>query len=79
MNENKQDGKNKFEIDGEIVEALPGTKFKVKVVLKDVEKVVEAYISGKMRMNYIKLIVGDKVRVELSPYDLDKGRIVYRY
>lgn len=73
------ESKKKFEIDGTILESLPGTKFMVKIDVKGVEKVIEAYISGKMRMNYIKLLVGDKVKLEMSPYDLGKGRIIYRY
>jgi len=64
-----------IQVEGEIVESLPDTKFRVK--LKN-GMVVLAYISGKMRMHYIKLLPGDKVMVELSPYDLTRGRIVYR-
>ncbi|MCD6101872.1 MAG: translation initiation factor IF-1, partial [Candidatus Cloacimonetes bacterium] len=55
---------------------LPGTKFIVE--LENGHQVL-AHISGKMRMHYIRILVGDKVKLELSPYDLDKGRIVYRY
>ncbi len=65
-----------IEVDGLIKEALPGTKFIVE--LENGHKVL-AHISGKMRMHYIRILVGDKVKLELSPYDLDKGRIVYRY
>ena len=63
-------------IDGVIDETLPNTQFIVK--LENNHKVL-CHISGKMRMNFIKNLQGDKVTVELSPYDLAKGRIVYRY
>lgn len=63
-------------IDGIIEDTLPNTQFKVKL---DNGHEVLAHISGKMRMNFIKILQGDKVTVELSPYDLTKGRIVYRY
>ena len=66
----------KIEVEGEVVEALPSTMFKVKL---EKEHVVLATISGKMRKNYIKILPGDRVKVELSPYDLSKGRITYRY
>lgn len=62
--------------DGIVVEQLPNAMFKVKL---EGNREILAHISGKMRMNYIKIIPGDKVNIELSPYDLTKGRIVYRY
>jgi translation initiation factor IF-1 len=62
--------------DGVILEALPNATFKVKL---ENEHQILAHISGKMRMHYIKILPGDRVSVELSPYDLSKGRIVYRY
>ncbi len=62
--------------DGIVVEQLPNAMFKVKL---EGNREILAHISGKMRMNYIKIIPGDKVNIELSPYDLPKGRIVYRY
>jgi translation initiation factor IF-1 len=65
-----------IKVDGVIDEALPNTQFIVKF---DNGHKVHAHISGKMRMNYIRILQGDKVTVELSPYDLTKGRIVYRY
>jgi translation initiation factor IF-1 len=65
-----------IEQDGVIVEALSNAMFRVK--LKNDHEVI-AHISGKMRMNYIKILPGDKVKLEMSPYDLTKGRIVYRY
>ncbi len=66
----------KLVLDGKIVEALPNTSFKVE--LENGHEVL-AYLSGKMRKFYIRVLLGDKVRVELSPYDLDRGRIIYRY
>ena len=64
-----------IEVEGVISEALPNTLFKVK--LENGHEVL-AHISGKLRMNYIKILPGDKVKVELSPYDLTKGRITWR-
>lgn len=63
-------------IDGIVEETLPNTQFIVK--LENGHK-IHGHIAGKMRMNFIKILQGDKVTVELSPYDLSKGRIVYRY
>ncbi len=65
-----------IKVDGIITETLPNASFKVKL---DNGHEVLAHVSGKMRMNFIKILVGDKVTVELSPYDLTKGRITYRY
>ncbi len=65
-----------IEQDGIIIEALSNAMFRVE--LENGHQVV-AHISGKMRMNYIKILPGDKIRLEMSPYDLSKGRIVYRY
>ena len=63
-------------MDGVITETLPNAMFRVKL---DNGHDILAVISGKMRMHYIKILVGDKVTVEMSPYDLTKGRIIYRY
>ncbi|MCK4918775.1 MAG: translation initiation factor IF-1 [Candidatus Pacebacteria bacterium] len=63
------------QVEGVITETLPGTKFKVQI---DEGHELLAHISGKMRMNYIKILPGDQVIVEMSPYDLTKGRIVRR-
>ena len=68
--------KLKVEVEGTVVEALPNTQFRVEL---DNGHRVLAYISGKMRRYYIRILLGDRVRVELSPYDLMRGRIVYRY
>jgi translation initiation factor IF-1 len=66
----------KIEMEGLIVEALPGTMFHVSL---SSGHTVLAYLSGKMRKNYIRILLGDRVKVELSPYDLDRGRITYRF
>lgn len=66
----------KIVMEGTVVEALPGTQFRVEL---DNEHEVLAYLSGKMRRYYIRILLGDRVRVELSPYDLSRGRITYRY
>jgi len=66
----------KIEVEGEVVEALPSTMFRVQL---EAGHSVLATISGKMRKHYIRILPGDKVKVELSPYDLSRGRIVYRY
>ncbi|HHV05545.1 MAG TPA: translation initiation factor IF-1 [Anaerolineaceae bacterium] len=65
----------KITVEGTIIEALPGTQFRVK--LENGHEVI-AYLSGRMRRYYIRILLGDLVRVEMSPYDLDRGRIVYR-
>jgi translation initiation factor IF-1 len=66
----------KIEMEGEITEALPNTMFRVKL---DNDHEVLGHISGKMRRHYIRILPGDRVKIELSPYDLDRGRITYRY
>ena len=63
-------------LEGTVVEPLPNAMFRVQ--LENGHKVL-AHISGKMRMHYIRILPGDRVRVELSPYDLSRGRVVYRY
>ncbi|MCA9385794.1 translation initiation factor IF-1 [Candidatus Dojkabacteria bacterium] len=73
------DSKKKFKVRGTITETLPGTKFKVNVVIQGEEFEIMGHLSGKMRMNYIKLQEGDEVDVMISPYDIKKGIIVYRY
>jgi len=65
-----------LEVEGVVIERLPGENFRVKL---DTGQEVLAHISGKMRMHYIKILAGDRVKVELSPYDLTRGRVVYRY
>ena len=67
---------DKLTVEGTVIEALPGTQFKVE--LENGSEIL-AYLSGKMRRHYIRILLGDKVRMEISPYDLTRGRIVYRY
>ncbi len=63
-------------VDGEVIEALPNAMFRVKL---DNGHVVLAHVAGRMRMHFIKILPGDRVKLELSPYSIEKGRIVYRY
>jgi translation initiation factor IF-1 len=75
----KSEGKSreeKMELEGTVTEALPGTMFRVEL---DNGHEVLAYPSGKMRKYYIRILLGDRVRLEVSPYDLERGRITYRY
>ena len=67
--------KDFLEVVGEVVELMPGTSFKVRL---ENEREILAHLSGKMRLNKIRLAPGDKVKLEMSPYDLTKGRITYR-
>lgn len=64
-----------IELEGTVQETLPNTMFRVKL---DNEHVITAHISGKMRKHYIRILTGDRVKVEMSPYDLSKGRITFR-
>jgi len=66
----------KLEVEGTVIKALPATQFRVQL---DNGHEVLAYLSGKMRRYYIRILLGDRVRLELSPYDLTRGRITYRY
>jgi len=65
-----------IEMDGEVVELLPAASFKIQL---DNGHEILAHLSGRMRMNRIRILIGDKVKVQMTPYDLTKGRIVYRY
>ncbi|MCV2525171.1 MAG: translation initiation factor IF-1 [Candidatus Lightella neohaematopini] len=67
--------KNNIEMWGTVLDTLPNTMFRVKL---DNNHIVTAHISGKMRKNYIRILTGDKVIVELTPYDINKGRIIFR-
>lgn len=77
--------KDTFEVEGEVTQSLPNTLFRVK--LGDEDSIPEhlrgetilCHLSGKMRMHYIKVLPGDKVKIEMTPYDDTKGRIIYRY
>ncbi len=64
-----------IEVEGTVIEALPGTTFKVRLI--NGHEII-AYLAGKMRVHFVKVCEGDKVKVAISPYDLNKGRIVYR-
>lgn len=66
----------KIEVEGIVIEALPNTQFMVE--LENGHKIL-AYLSGKMRKRYIRILLGDKVKLELTPYDMTKGRITWRY
>lgn len=68
--------KGVLEFEGRVIECLPGTRFKVE--LKDNQHQIQCIISGRMRRKYIRLVQGDNVVVEMTPYDLTKGRITYR-
>ena len=67
---------DKIEVEGIVTEALPNTQFRVEL---EGGHSVLAYLSGKMRKYYIRILLGDRVRVEMTPYDMDRGRITYRY
>ncbi len=73
----KMPKEEKVELEGEVVEALPNAMFRVK--LDNMDRVVLGHVAGKMRRFRIRILPGDRVRVELSPYDLDRARIVYRH
>lgn len=67
---------DKICVEGTVIEALPGTQFRVE--LENGHEVL-AYLAGKMRRHYIRILLGDRVTLEMSPYDMERGRIVYRY
>jgi translation initiation factor IF-1 len=68
---------NSIELTGKVLEVLPGAKFLVE--LDGNGNKIYGHLSGKMRMNHIKILIGDRIKVEMSPYDLTKGRITYRF
>lgn len=76
LDKSKED---KFILDGKVLDILPEGKFKICINLGDGDAELICYESGKMRLNYIRLNIGDKVKVEISKYDITKGRIIYRY
>ena len=75
-NQEKSTSKDKIAVNGQVIETLPNTTFKIKLDEGDHE--IFGFLSGKMRKYYIKVILGDKVEVEMTPYDLTKGRIIKR-
>lgn len=72
----KQNQKGFIEMEGSVEELLPSTNFKVKL---DNNHIIQAHLSGKMRMHKIRILPGDKVTIEMTPYDLTKGRIIFRH
>ncbi|MBN1779453.1 MAG: translation initiation factor IF-1 [Candidatus Buchananbacteria bacterium] len=75
-NQNSTPSKDFIEVDGEVLELLPAATFKVQL---ESGQTVLAHLSGKMRMFKIRILPGDKVKIQLTPYDLTKGRVIYRY
>jgi translation initiation factor IF-1 len=76
-----EDSKQVYEVEGTVTEALPNTLFRVEIPGSEgVEsKIILAHLAGKLRRHYIRIMPGDKVKLEISPYDTSKGRITYRY
>ncbi len=74
-----KDSKKVFEFDGVVKESLPNTQFIVEIEVNGSKHEVIGYLSGKMRMHYIRILEGDKVKIEMTPYDKERGRIIYRY
>lgn len=75
-----EESKQVFEIEGTVTEALPNTMFRVEIPSEGGEpKVILAHLAGKLRQHYIRIMPGDRVKMEITPYDPTKGRIVYRY
>lgn len=75
-NSNHQKGQDTYEVEGVVLETLPNATFKV--MLENKYQIL-AHISGRLRQNYIRILPGDRVLVEISPYDLSRGRVIYRY
>jgi len=75
-NQNSTPSKDFIEVDGEVLELLPAATFKVQL---ESGQTVSAHLSGRMRMFKIRILPGDKVKIQLTPYDLTKGRVIYRY
>ncbi|BCG49258.1 translation initiation factor IF-1 [Candidatus Carsonella ruddii] len=67
--------KNIFEVEGVVINSMPNATFKIKL---ENDLIIDAYVSGKIRKNFIKIMIGDKVKILLSDYDLTKGRIIHR-
>jgi translation initiation factor IF-1 len=74
-----KDTKQVFEFEGEVKECLPNTKFTVEIDVDGKKHEVTGYLSGRMRMHYIRILEGDRVKIEMTPYDKTQGRITYRY
>ena len=76
MGDNTRSERDVLEVDGAVRELLPGATFRI---MLDTGHEILGHLSGKMRMNRIRIITGDRVKIEMTPYDLTKGRVVYRY
>ncbi len=74
-----KESKKVIEVDGIVKECLPNTQFTIEIEVGDEKREIFGYLSGRMRMNYIRILEGDKVKIQLTPYDKERGRIVYRY
>jgi len=79
MPEGQKDSKTKYQFDGVVKEAYKGSQYRVELKYEDKTREIMAYVAGKMRQHYIKILPGDEVKVDVSPYDLSRGRIIYRY
>lgn len=79
MTEAVPDSKTKYQFDGVVKEAFKGSQYKVELQFEGHTREIIAYVAGKMRQHYIKILPGDEVKVDVSPYDLSRGRIIYRY
>ncbi len=75
----EKDSKKVIEVDGVVKECLPNTQFLVEIEAGEKRYTINGYLSGKMRMHYIRILEGDKVKIQLTPYDKERGRIVFRY
>lgn len=75
----EKDSKKVIEVDGVVKECLPNTQFLVEIESGENKYTVIGYLSGKMRMHYIRILEGDRVQIQLTPYDKERGRITYRY
>lgn len=74
-----KESKTVFEFEGVVKECLPNTQFLVEIDVEGNKHLVTGYLSGKMRMHYIRILEGDKVKIEMTPYDKERGRITYRF
>jgi translation initiation factor IF-1 len=74
-----KNSKEVYEFEGVVKETLPNTKFIVEIEVDGKKHEVTGYLSGRMRMNYIRILEGDRVKIEMTPYDKTQGRITYRY
>ena len=77
-NKNEDQNEESITVEGEVIDILPGLEYVVQVDYNGIEHKVKCYVSGKMRRNYIQLAKGDRVRVQISLYDINQGRITYR-